>query len=747
MAEKSMAFDMTDRFCGSMIGRFHFNPSARHGADVVLAKEPADIFSFLINDRESEVSFLVAKHVLDATLGDAGPAGELVGSLFRDESPQVELLLRWIEERRNEIVAILRQALSHGPEGCRAVLRERAAVSLLGDCWLDLISQPATQPAEIVNRLFSHRWRMLGNGTPARSATARRRKAIEAAGIFLPEVADAAFQRETGMTRATALHAAFLLALARFPANYLPEVVGTHVVCHLIGVDDLVTDVTAVVEEREASEILTAFFDLLDDAPQRGALSRRLVKAIAVVLALEHFQATLLAEVAAHAAGQSLERKVAEIVRRHAPFAGKQHGAIKVGGTLLSDRFVARDFDAAAFLSDFRRSPFVKARPNGRCRFLEALRFGGPMFGIFSEDEARILKAWIEQIGDSPPAAETATRDWMSPGDEMAAKWLFGIRQCSPRGLVFEEQADLDDRSLFHRLVNFENYPNVLPSALERARAALERATILFDGGGHGRYTDPSFFDYSPERLCARIESIYWNKLVNPYAPLAQVPPRDEVIFGQKVFALGSLIDGSWAFRSGGTGHYERSADGMLFSIYADEMGRGDLRKNHIVLIHRVLSSLEINLPHIRDEAFIDQDEIPDDFYAFPLNQLCLGLFPDALYPEILGYNLGIEMFGLGELRLHEMQKLRHWGFDDSYERVHLSIDNLSAGHARQSAAIIQSHLDETARRYGAAAAAAEWRRVWNGYAVFSYFVEGENLEPAPTAISNETESYSVINL
>lgn len=36
----------------------------------------------------------------------------------------------------------------------------------------------------------------------------------------------------------------------------------------------------------------------------------------------------------------------------------------------------------------------------------------------------------------------------------------------------------------------------------------------------------------------------------------------------------------------------------------------------------------------------------------------------DTYFNEILGYNLAIEMFGLGELRLHEIQKLRHYGFD-----------------------------------------------------------------------------------
>jgi hypothetical protein len=81
-------------------------------------------------------------------------------------------------------------------------------------------------------------------------------------------------------------------------------------------------------------------------------------------------------------------------------------------------------------------------------------------------------------------------------------------------------------------------------------------------------------------------------------------------------------------------------------------------------------------------------------------------------------------MFGLGEMRLHEAQKLRHHGFDPIYEEAHLSIDNLSAGHARQSADIIVAYLDEVGRTVGPHIVPDQWRRIWRGYASFAYFVE-----------------------
>jgi hypothetical protein len=289
---------------------------------------------------------------------------------------------------------------------------------------------------------------------------------------------------------------------------------------------------------------------------------------------------------------------------------------------------------------------------------------------------------------------------------------------------VIASAAPVDDRELFHRLVNIENFANTLPLAAERVTRTLEAAEVMFVHGAGGRYTDATYFDYTPEALYERAERIYWDKLVSPYKPLTTIPDRDEVVFLQTTYALGALIDGTWLHRLANVGHATRPSDAMLWSIYADEMGHGELRKNHLTLIHTALASMDIKLPHIREDAFLDQNELPDELYGFSLYQLSLAMFPDRFYNEILGYNLAIEMFGLGELRLHEIQKLRHHGFDTCYEDAHLTIDNISAGHTKQAADIIVSYLDEVETTIGAAAVQAEWRRIWRGYAAYAYIVE-----------------------
>ncbi|WP_338426274.1 iron-containing redox enzyme family protein [Sphingopyxis kveilinensis] len=713
-------------------------------ADAALAAEPAEIAAHLLNDGESEAMLLVAKQILDATLAlpewDDG-AMDMVAQAPALRSGRVDrdALRRSLEDQRVAAAAMLDGAAALGTAARQALLRGRAALSLLGDCWLDTVSQPATQPAAIVNGLFGQRWSLLGEGRPARSCVAMRRRSLEAAGIFLPALSDPTFFREAASDAMTSLHAAFLLSLSRYPATYFPELIGIHAACHALGIDDRIAGLDPIVPPEAAWEILDAYLDALDEDAAAEALSRRLVDAVRVFVCLERRHAAMLADRAARSAGQSLDLQVAEIVRRHAPFAGKQHQRVRIGGKPLSETATETDQDLAAFLKDFKRSGYLRADKKGSCRFIDAIKFGGPMFGIFTDEEADVLKSWFHSTAQTIDAPINLPEGREEP---VARLWLANIRERPPRDTVFESAADLDDRTLFYQLVNIENFANILPVALERVQAGLARSEMLFHSEDTGRYTDARFFDYSPEALVDRIESIYWHQLVEPYAPLTDIPPRDEVVFGQKYFALGNLIDGCWAFRSGGTSRFGQIADVKLFGIYADEMGLGDVEKNHITLIHRVLGSLGIDLPHIRDEAFVDQDEIPDIFYTFPLNQLSLGQFPKRFHAEILGYNLGSEMLGLGELRMHEIQKLKHWGFDPIYEAVHLSIDNMSAGHARQAAEIIQAHLAETAQQYGPDVCAAEWRRIWNGYASFAYFVEGGTLEaPAPVTHGDEANA------
>jgi hypothetical protein len=657
---------------------------------------------------------LVARRVLDAFLRDH--AARPPGGLPLDSSP--DDIAGHVRAVRDDL-AMTTRMLREAEPGARAVVRrQRAPLALLGGCWLDVLSQPATQPSVIVNRLFTQHYVLRGEGNPRRSLHHVRRRELEDAGIYLPEIGAADFLARAGARPLTALHGSCYLALSRLPANFLPELVGVHYGVLALGVDDQLAGLPPMLTEPELRDVLAAYLALASPAERE-----RLHTGLRLALDLEREHVAMLAELAAWHQGRSLESQVAAIVARHAPYAGRQHAQVRVGGRLLAEAFRDPDLDIGAFLADFRESAALRrAGDDGSCRFITAIKFGGPMFGIFDDDEAATFRAWVEtvQAGERPGIVITPN----TAGDVRARERAAMLTTSVPADVVIAGPGTPDDRELFYRLVNIENYPNTRPIAAERAERLFQQAEILFTHGAGGRYTDASYFDYTADALLARASRVYWEKLVEPYRPLPEIPSRDEVIFLQATYALGALVDAAWIHRVANVGRCDRTCNSALFSIYADEVGHGDLRKNHITLIHRALRSMDIQLPHIRDAAFLDQADLPDDLYGFSLHQLCMALFPDTYFNEILGYNLAIEMFGLGELRQHEVQKLRHYGFDDCYEQAHLTIDNLSAGHSRQAADIIVSYLDEVRRSLGDAAVQREWRRVWRGYASLAYFVE-----------------------
>jgi hypothetical protein len=721
-------FEPPDTIAALPLLPFEFSPAAAREADVILGQQPDALFRRLLRDQESEAVLLVARRILDAFGSQTRcvlPASAGAGAIAAE-----------VARARAEVVAIAGSLAGADADARDAVLRQRAPLSLIGGCWLDVVSQPATQPSVIVNRLLADHYVLRGQGNPHRSAHWRRRLALQQAGVYLPEITATDFLAKAGARPLTALHGCCYLALSRLPASFLPELVGVHYVVLALAVDDLLLGTEPVLAEPALRETLAAYLELAGPAERE-----RLQAGIGLALALEREHVAMLADLAGWQQGLSLESKVAAIVARHAPYAGNQHKQTRVGGQPLARTFTDPDLDVAGFLREFRESGHLRRTPDGLSRFTKAIKLGGPMFGIFSESEAAVFAAWVAsvQAGERPDVVVTPN----TVGDHRAAELSAAIAASAPGDVVIADPGTPDDRELFYRLINIEHFANTLPLARQRAARLFADAEILFTHGAAGRYTDASYFEYSPRALYERAERVYWDKLIAPYQPLEEIPDADEVVFLQTTYALGALIDAAWLHRTASTGRSQRRCDAALFSIYADEMGFGDLRKNHITLIHRALNSMGIHLPHIRDAAFRRQGDLPDELYGFSLQQLCMALHPDTCYNEILGYNLAIEMFGLGELRLHEVQKLRHHGFDDCYEAAHLTIDNISAGHSKQAANIIVAYLDEVASTLGEAAVDREWRRIWRGYASLAYFVEHALLKEISTggAVPTETPS------
>ncbi len=352
-------------------------------------RQPGSLFQRLLSGQESESVWLVARRVLDAFLPSRQPLPDRTADEIAAEVAAV----------RAELAPRIDQ-LSEAETGPRdAVLRQRAVLGLLTGCWLDVLSQPATQPSVIVNRLFTHHFTLRGEANPRRSLHYLRRQKLELQNVFLPDLAAADFLDAAQARPLTALHGCFYLALSRLPANFLPELVGVHYAVLALGVDDQLLRLPPMLSEAELRSTLAAFLELA--GPSERA---RLHAGLRCALELEREHVGLLTELAAWQAALPLSSKVAAVIARHAPFAGRHHKGIKVGGRPLAESFTDAGLDLAAFLAEFRESPHLRLTPDGLSRFTRAIKFGGPMFGIFSEAEAAVFSEWASsvQAGERP---------------------------------------------------------------------------------------------------------------------------------------------------------------------------------------------------------------------------------------------------------------------------------------------------------------------------------------------------------
>ncbi|MFI8417136.1 iron-containing redox enzyme family protein [Serratia sp. NPDC078593] len=698
--------------------KFHFSPAAYAALNAL--RDSADVrklYNALAGDIESEEQQLLSLHLMQTWL--TAP----LSTPLPDDRDALEHYLAEAKEALKQAASTLCQS---DDETRSHVLKQRALLSMLAGCWLDRVSQPATEPAGVVNLLNAQHFMLKGLDDINQSQQQQRQRRFAELGVAVPFVGVPGALAQLQSHDLTLWQATFWLALSRLPASYLPEVAGVHFAYYSLNFDDALLEIPPLLAESQCATLLDGWINACDASASGQDDLKRFYRAACLATELERQHADMLRGQQQQLANRTRDDRMAEVVARHFPFAGKQHQQIALEKKPLSQWSVDDRAAMTEFLTAFKRSPYLRqksSQPSG-CRFMQAIRFGGSMFGIFDRREANIMADWIDEMQQHE--RDITLSEPLQAGNPQADFWRDRCRETRiDTQLCLETPSLPDERTLFYRLVNIEHYANHLTIIKQQVSATLQQATALFSTGQQGRYTDASYFDYSPAALRARTEAIYWQKLVNPFQRLTHIPDRESVIFNQKLMALGSMIDGAWAHRFGNTLRCHRRSDAMMLAIYADEMGRGEVDKNHITLILQVLNSMGIVLPHIRDPEFCHQQELPD-IYAFSLHQLGMSLFPDSFYEELLGYNLGIEMLGLGEMRMHEIQKLRRYGFDTGYEEAHLTIDNFSAGHARQSVELIVAYMEDLAPNTSADERQQRWQRIWQGYASFAWFLETE---------------------
>jgi hypothetical protein len=138
-----------------------------------------------------------------------------------------------------------------------------------------------------------------------------------------------------------------------------------------------------------------------------------------------------------------------------------------------------------------------------------------------------------------------------------------------------------------------------------------------------------------------------------------------------KAVAPTKTVDGAWLY--GVLSHWNDSRFEALIQIYLEELGSGQVDKNHVVLYKKLLASHGCeNWDSLKQEDFI-QGAI----------QVSLADNAEHFLPEIIGFNLGYEQLPLHLLiTAYELNEL---GIDPYYFTLHVTVDNADTGHAKQA--------------------------------------------------------------
>lgn len=152
------------------------------------------------------------------------------------------------------------------------------------------------------------------------------------------------------------------------------------------------------------------------------------------------------------------------------------------------------------------------------------------------------------------------------------------------------------------------------------------------------------------------------------------------------------------------------------WQILSEELGDGDINKNHVFLFRNLVHSIDGTFPDGDSEDFGDPRHGVNDIDSWKaaVAQLVISLFPNDFLPEILGFNLHYEQLTLQTLKA--ARELPQFGISGYYFHIHVSIDNADSGHTAMALAVVANYMRQVQETTSIQASQEIWRRIQAGY-------------------------------
>lgn len=419
----------------------------------------------------------------------------------------------------------------------------------------------------------------------------------------------------------------------------------------------------------------------------------------------------------AHSTTQAIYRKFANFCHRKTPQALFHHRSIRIGDRFLVDWFSDEFFQVSTFLDALRESPYVNASDIENSKLFKAMEYGGPMYGVFSKEEIAIF---MKVLGTAViPSLESTN---VKPLHESRAY----RRADTVVDRIYHERPLLEPREVFHICCNIETHHSFLPDIERYFLAALQKAQRL--NSIHVLLSEPSLsalsdeLDRYPENEQEFLTALeHVNQIDHDFFRGVRFECSfDELKEKMLAGAPAALVDGAKL-------QYALNPDNLyddsvrdLYKIMAEEFGDGDILRNHAAMYRRLLEELDIHVPHICDRGFVHFEGLQEASFVLPSVNLALSMFARRYLPELMGLTVSSEMFS-GNVSVPMIAALDLHGVDSTFYRVHASIDNLAAGHARVAIDLTTSYVWRASQSLDHQETQRLWERVWNGFRLKRY--------------------------
>jgi hypothetical protein len=297
-------------------------------------------------------------------------------------------------------------------------------------------------------------------------------------------------------------------------------------------------------------------------------------------------------------------------------------------------------------------------------------------------------------------------------------------------------------KQLYYRLHNLEHHPDILPECRELLLSLLsstltdtlkEADSGILSVENFSRDGLNDFLKAKDVDVTNRWEDYLARRKAGGFREMFS--DKDEAKWWLKQAAPVKYVDGAWLghINKVTTPFKHRQITKNAWQVMSEELGDGDLAKNHVHVYRDLMNDIEAGLPAADSEDFIHpRHELTEArCWEAAMAQLTISLFPHDFLPEALGFNMAYESLPLHLLKT--VKELRELRLNPYYFELHISIDNADSGHAAMAMAAVANYIDMVEQEEGKDAAHVAWKRVQAGY------ILAEGLPTTPESPSLKT--------